>query len=438
MLSAIATFAHHCGELLDRRRIAKCCAILLAFEIAAFVFFAAGTYGLIVPLKRPTSTDFVSFYAAGSLANAGTPALAYDRTAHYAAEQSATQPGIRYNYFYYPPIFVALCAIIARLPYLPAFIAFQAAGFALYGLVMVKILGDWRWSTLLPVIAFPAVLWNIGVGQTAFLTASLFGAATLMIDRRPVIAGLLFGVISYKPHFGLLIPVALAAGRHWRAFAAAALSAAGLALGSLLLFGPSTWAAFLSAATAASPVYESGVKLAGYVTPFGALRMLGMPPAAAFAVQGLVSLAMIAGVAWIWARDLSLPVRAAALCAATVVATPIVMWYDLVLAAVAGAWLCAGAKISTAERAVLAALVIAVVYPAEFAQTYHIPIGPIAVLAFVALIARIAWREAKADTPPAHHAAASRGDSRPERRAAQSPPAAGTSNAAIGTGATIG
>ena len=71
----------------------------------------AGTHGWIVPLDKPTTTDFVSFYAAGKLADAGTPALAYDQAAHLAAEEAITAPGIRYQYFNYPPVFLMRCAV---------------------------------------------------------------------------------------------------------------------------------------------------------------------------------------------------------------------------------------------------------------------------------------------------------------------------------------
>src|SRR5258707_2608398 len=84
----------------------------------SLLFLVAGTHGLIVPLAGPTSTDFVSFYAAGALADAGTPELAYDQTAHDAAEQRATAAGIEYRFFYYPPVFLLLCAALDRLPYL--------------------------------------------------------------------------------------------------------------------------------------------------------------------------------------------------------------------------------------------------------------------------------------------------------------------------------
>jgi len=87
------------ARMFDGRRVFRFCGILLVVEIALFVFLTAGTYGLIVPLPKPTSTDFVSFYAAGTLADAGTPELAYNRDAHYAAEERATKPGIVYNFF---------------------------------------------------------------------------------------------------------------------------------------------------------------------------------------------------------------------------------------------------------------------------------------------------------------------------------------------------
>ena len=103
---------------------------MLAVELAFFAFIVAGTHGWIVPLDKPSTTDFVSFYAAGTLADAGTPALAYDQAAHLAAEEAIVAPGIQYQFFFYPPVYLLLCALLARLPYLVAFIAFEAASLA--------------------------------------------------------------------------------------------------------------------------------------------------------------------------------------------------------------------------------------------------------------------------------------------------------------------
>jgi alpha-1,2-mannosyltransferase len=237
-------------QLLSRQWVHRLCGALLAVEIGVFLFLMAGTHGLIVPLKTPASTDFVSFYAAGSLANAGAPQLAYDQVAHYAAEQHATQPGIVYNFFYYPPVFLLLCAPLARLPYIPAFVAFVAITLVFYVAIVRHILGERGWAVLVPILAFPPVLWTSGLGQNGFLTASLLGAATLLVDRRPFTAGLLFGALCCKPHFALLVPVALVAGRRWRAFTGAAASALGFVLLSVALFGWRTWHDFLFAAAA--------------------------------------------------------------------------------------------------------------------------------------------------------------------------------------------
>src|SRR5712691_745400 len=264
------------GAWLTRKRVRAAAGILLALQLLGFLFIIAGTHGWIVPLAKPTTTDFVSFYAAGALADAGQPALAYDHAAHLAAEERVTGAGIVYQYFNYPPVFILLCAALATLPYLVAFIVFEAATLSLYLVVASRILADRSGTALVALVAFPIVFWNLGLGQNGFLTAGLFGAATLLVDRRPIVAGLLFGALCYKPQFGILVPLALAAAGQWRAFAAAGASVAFLVLASLALFGAATWQAFIAAAAASPAMYQSGrILFAGMATTFGAARLLG-------------------------------------------------------------------------------------------------------------------------------------------------------------------
>ncbi len=390
---------------LDRRRIFTYCGILLAVEIGVFVLFIAGTHGLIVPLSGPTSTDFVSFYAAGTLADAGAPELAYDQGNHYLAEQSATASGIEYRFFYYPPVFLLLCAALARLPYLPAFLVFEGATLFFYLIVARRILGERGWPVFIPLLAFPAVFWTMGLGQNAFLTASLFGAATLCIDRRPVLAGILFGALCYKPHFGLLVPVALLAGQHWRASAAAFASAAALCGLSLILLGWETWRDFLAAAAGSHATYESGqITFGGLVSPFGAVLLLGGTRAAAYAVQTGTTLAAGFLVAVVWRRGYSLPVRAAILAAATLVAIPVVLIYDLMLGAIAAAWLIRDAgKLPAWGRTALACLFVLTLDPRGMAEASHIPIAPLVAIGVVALAVAQVFR---ADARPARYATA--------------------------------
>src|ERR1700722_23398 len=130
------------GEWLTARRVRVLALTLLVIEIGIFAFLVAGTHGWIVPLDNPTTTDFVSFYAAGALADAGTPALAYDHTAHLAAEEAVVGRGIGYQYFNYPPVYQALFMPLARLPYLVAFAVFEAATLLCYLAVARRVLDD--------------------------------------------------------------------------------------------------------------------------------------------------------------------------------------------------------------------------------------------------------------------------------------------------------
>jgi hypothetical protein len=382
-------FLYALGAALDRDRVLAYCRVLLAVETAVFLFVVAGTHGLIVPLAGPTSTDFVSFYAAGALADSGAPELAYDQAAHDAAEQRATAAGIEYRFFYYPPVFLLLCAVIAHLPYLAAFLVFEAATLALCLIVIREILAERDWSPVIPVLAFPAAFWTLGLGQNSFLTAALFGAGTLWIDRRPILAGFCFGALCYKPHFALLVPVALLAGRHWRALGGALGSAAALCGLSLTAFGWETWQGFLAAAAGTHATYASGrINFGGLITPFGGVLLAGGTPNAAYTAQAAATLGAGLLVGFVWRRGLPLPIRAATLAAATLVAVPVALIYDLMLAAVAAAWLVRDpAGLAGWERVVLAALFVPSMLPPSLAEAWHIPAGPIAALALLALIA---------------------------------------------------
>jgi hypothetical protein len=381
------------GDWLDRRRIGLLAGILLAVELSFFAFLVAGTHGWIVPLEGPCTTDFVSFYAAGTLADAGTPALAYNEAAHLATEQAITAPGIQYQFFFYPPVYLLICAVLARLPYLVAFVAFAAASLAAYLCVARRILNDTSGVALLVLLAFPAVFWNVGLGQNAFLSAALFGGATLLVDRRPVLAGLLFGALCYKPHFGLLIPLALFAAGRWRTVAAAGATVAALVLASVALYGVGTWRDYIAASAAAPAMYESGrILFAGFVSPFGAIRLVGGSVHLAYGAQALATV-VAASLVWaVWRRNLALPLRAATLAAATLVAVPLALLYDLMLGAVAVAWLMRDEAPAPAwEKTVLALQFLVLVDARNLAEQFHLPLTALSALVLFVLVARRAF-----------------------------------------------
>ncbi len=391
------------GAWLDRVRVVAWGRLLLILEAVALIALAAGTYGLYVPLELPSSTDFISFFAAGRLADAGAPWLAYVPAYHHAMEQQVFgDPRLPYAYFFfYPPTFILVCAGLALIPwYLGAFAFWAIVTGALFALSLRLIIKDW--PQVIAYLSFPAAAATIGIGQNSMLTAALFGFATYFIDRRPFCAGLLFGAIVYKPHFLLIAPVALLAGRHWRALAGMAVSAAAIVALSWLCFGTETWLAFLGQAQVAAASFSVGrVGYAGLVSLFAAARLLGADLDLAYVIQGLTAVAAAALVAWVWWRGGSLPVRALVLIAATLIAPPVILFYDLLPAAIAIAWLVLDARKTGFlpwEKLVLCVIWIVPILSRGIGIALEVPIGPIATIALLALAAiraRNEWRVSK-------------------------------------------
>jgi hypothetical protein len=392
------------GDFLGRARVIGWGRTLLIVEIVALIAIAAGTYGLYVTLEAPSSTDFISFFAAGRLADMGTPALAYDPAHHRAMEQAVFgDPRLPYAYFFfYPPTYLVICAIVALIPsYLAAFALWVVATGAVFVAALRAILKDWRLT--IAFLSFPAAAATAGIGQNSLLTAGLIGAGTYLIDRKPIAAGLLWGALIYKPHLALMMPIALLAGRNWRAFAAMAVSAAAIAVVSLLWFGFGTWHAFLTEAQSAAASFTTGrVGFAGLVSLFAAARLAGVGAAGADAIQLAAALAAAALTALVWARGGSLPVRALVLIAAGLIAPPVILFYDLLPAAVAIAWLMLDARRTGFlpwEKLTLCVIWAVPILSRGAGIAWGVPLGPVATIALFALAvirARNEWREARA------------------------------------------
>src|SRR6185312_13844103 len=74
-------------------------------------------------------------------------------------------------------------------------------------------------------LAIPMAFINALVGQNGFLTAALIGGTLYLIPIRPVLAGICLGLLTYKPQYGLLFPIALIVAGQWRVFVSAGITA---------------------------------------------------------------------------------------------------------------------------------------------------------------------------------------------------------------------
>ncbi len=136
-----------------------------------------------------------------------------------------------------------IASVLAFFPYLAALGIWSVFGFTLYFTALKAIVGKYE-GWLLPVIGFPAIFVNVSHGHNGFLTAALFGWAFMLIEKRPVLSGILIGLLSYKPQFGMLIPLALLVGGYYRTFISAAVTVLFLCAFVTALYGIDIWPAF--------------------------------------------------------------------------------------------------------------------------------------------------------------------------------------------------
>jgi hypothetical protein len=247
---------------------------------------------------------------------------------------------------------------------------------------------------LLLALAFPAVFVNLTHGQNGFLTAALFAGAIALLDKRPIVSGILFGLLAYKPQFGVLIPLVLAATARWRCFAAAGATVAALVLFATLAFGADIWSAFLASThfSRTAVLEQGGTGFEKIQSMFAAVRLWGGAIDLAYAAQAAATLGVAAALVVLWRSQASMAGKGAGLCLGTLLATPYCLDYDMMLLAPAIALLAVDGRVRgffPYERTALAALWLVPIMARGVAGLAHIPLGLIVMaLAFAFAVRR--------------------------------------------------
>jgi hypothetical protein len=358
---------------------------------------------------RPWYTDFTQTYASSLLVReAGANYLFGDEPLFAAMIETAKRAfganlsihqlaAVEYAFapWMYPPTFILVIAPLAFMPYLTAYLAWLVVTAVPYLAAMRAILPDGRaWRNALPIaLASPTTYSNLMYGQTGFLSGGLIGLGLHWLVQRPLVAGVLIGLASVKPHLGLLIPVALAAGGHWRTFGSAAATTLGLAILSAIAYGVEPWAATFSS----MDYYAEGFSAGGYnlltmTSVLSTVRVPGGGIGLMWAAQAVGTMAMATLVAWVWRRGRARPdtlgLQSAVLCCATPLALPMVYVYDLAILMPAVAWLWADIRRRQAYPWETAALLFAVAIPMfsyELARVSNVQVGALAALGLLAL-----------------------------------------------------
>ncbi|MBX9830115.1 MAG: DUF2029 domain-containing protein [Xanthobacteraceae bacterium] len=403
------------GRWLSRERVRLWALAMLAASVIGTAFLIVTSDGLNDHQGRPLGTDFSNVYAAGTYVLDGKPAAAFDWPAHHAREQQIFGDKTPFYGWHYPPYFLFIAGLLALMPYALALALWQGVTLVLYlGAVWLilrsaspkrcaltpRALEGRLW--LVVALAFPAVFVNIGHGHNGFLTAALVGAALVMLDRRPLVAGVLFGLMAYKPQFGVMIPLVLAGTGRWRAFVGAAATVALLTLATVIAFGPDVWRAFFASAhlTRVEVLELGGTGWHKIQSVFSIVRMWGGGIALAYTAQAAVMIAAAAALVWLWRSAAAYPLKAAALIVASILATPYSLDYDLVILAPAIAFLAADGLargFAPWHKSTLALLWIMPLVARSIAEQTLVPLGvPAMLLVFVLILRRVAETSASA------------------------------------------
>ncbi|HEY1615500.1 MAG TPA: glycosyltransferase family 87 protein [Rhizomicrobium sp.] len=371
-------------------------AIGVAYLVTLFGMFVSGQWlwdaqGHLVP------TDFVNVYAAGKLALSGHAPSVYDWPSHLSVEVTLLGPRLptdQYYAWHYPPLFLPVAALLALLPYQVAFLSWGASTLAIYLFVAWRMLPS-RSATLLAAFAFPPTFYNLMLGQNGLASAMLVGGTLLTLERRPWLSGFILGLLTFKPQLGVLFPLALALGGHWRTILAAAATSLALAAMTLVLWGSQAWIAFVHSVPASFDVLLAQ-GLEGWEkvdSIYGFARWAGMQQTGAWLVQATLFGLAATGVAVLWKSDATRQLKYAGLATASLLATPYLYIYDLQTLAVAIGFLERDASLDTRERVVV--IVGAVMMLAG--PVAHAPTGLFAVMSVAVLIILRACRGSEGD-----------------------------------------
>jgi hypothetical protein len=357
--------------------------VVLGSALFAVAFVAYATtldWRGTIPRDRTTlavGRDFLNIWMYGRAAFSADPSQFYDLDLYHAAIRSLLGIELNGQNWSYPPSMLLLAAPFGQLSYLAALGCWTLAGVAVFIAVLRKHVSDWR--ILVPVLLSPAALFCLISGQSSLVTAAMLIAIFAWLDRKPVAAGVLIGLLTIKPQLGILFPLMLMASGRWRVFMVAAATALVLAGVTAAIFGERVWFDFVSnGLPVQGRVLADPERIATpfFPTVFMNLRGLDLNYAAAMSVQAIF--AVLAAGAVIWAfgfrRDADSLLLLALFLACSASASPYLLAYDLLPLTFAAVALLAGAGLDMPGRRL-----VQLVYWTPALQlalgTWHLP-GP--------------------------------------------------------------
>ena len=376
------------------------CATAIAVAFLALdnwpLFFGGVSRGQVI------GRDLHPFWYGATLVWQGHAATLFDPHVFVPTYQAFMGMDTGFTPFPYPPSALLFYAPLGLLSYLPALALWLLITLLAFLLVISRDCLNPK-QAMVALALSPAVLVNFTNGQNGFLSGFLLCGGLLAAKRHPIWAGIAFGLLTYKPQLGIVVPFVLLAGGCYRTMVVAALTGGLIVVGTLALWGIDPWLLYL---TQSAPVQrglmETGTGPFTLMAPsaFMAGRLLALPLPIDYALQVAVSVTAIACAVWAFRQEAPQHWKAAVAMIAALLATPYSFTYDMCVVAVAQVLLVQNAQrpLGVGARVIHAIVWLVPVTMIPFG-IFRIPIAPVSLLAllYVAAASRGApWRGGQA------------------------------------------
>jgi hypothetical protein len=367
-----------------RNRIGAVLCATIAGCFAAFMFWhIRAILGQSAPYPFD---DFFAIWSYAKVVMTHPASTLYDFSRLHTAQVALGMAPASEKPFPYPPVFIFMVLPLGLLSYLNAYAVWM--GVTLFSYTCAVCRGSRPLGLMLAgTWLAPATTFNVAGGQSGFLLGALLIGGIRLMERRPVAAGVLFGLLSYKPQFGILVPVMLVAARQWRCIAATCMTLVVLAGISILAFGTEIWVDWLHSLSTYSTWFNH--RMIGRLfrtTVYDNFHLLGLSPEVITTAQ-IIATAL--GVILVWVsfrrgqRECAVPIMLAATC----LAVPHAFIYDMTILTGAvlffvGYRLRSEIPFSLPEMAIL---VLALWFPAVM-WDYGLPISSAAIISFILFV----------------------------------------------------
>lgn len=258
--------------------------------------------GLSIMTGRLPYWDFTNLWGGGRMALEGHVDYLFSPDLYRATLRSILTPRMLDQEWSYPPSMLLVGLPLALLPIFPAYLVWNAATLGFLYLV-AGWMGLHRWQRC-AILLSPPVLISILLGQNGALTASLLIGGLFLAPSKPLLAGVFFGLLTLKPHLGILVPFCLLASGNYRAIASAALTTLAIVVATGSLFGWDVWTSFFTVTNPLMRAIMEAPYPQGYhmnaMTFFAMARSFGAGLTVAYGIQILMALVAIGLAVWLW------------------------------------------------------------------------------------------------------------------------------------------